>query len=220
MKLKTNKQTHSSVRSLFLFKRNKKAFKLVLTNLIGILLAVIILVATSYFFVKVGKLYFGEEGQKSEATLRRLSVDISEMEDNEAKIFSGFYLENNYYFNDYQQGTGIIKATGEKVLPPNKCLDNSCMCICEKEDCCDTEECTGKVSCILLGQGTDITIPRSEIHDNRDKIVQLHICKKNKNYIEIEMVTKDKTFEQFKDECKGKKVSGEYTLEIKDSPLS
>ncbi len=195
---------------------NKKAERTILANIIGIIVAIIIIGATIYIFAKAGSMILPKEGQKSEASLNRLGLKISELAANNAKNkadkMGGFFVERDYpiyFFNEnivtYPAGKDTATKHDQKINRPDTCLDRACVCSCKvKEKKNENSECT-EAKCYALKEnfkfkGADYFNTFFE----RQGSYNVWVCKKG-NYIEIsyEGAILGKSYDKFVKDCEG-----------------
>ncbi len=98
-----------------------------LTNIVGIIIAIIIIISTLYFFLKMGSLFMPDPGQKSKASLRRFGIMINEMKPGDYKEFT-LFLDEDYYMIGYM---------GKYFKKPSKCMQRNkdCLCVCDDNNC-------------------------------------------------------------------------------------
>lgn len=201
-----------------IFRKNKKAEEMMLKNIVGIVIAVLIIASTAiYIFGKGGDLIIPKPGQKSKASLTRLGLGINKLikagEEKGIVTVPAFFLDDDYFlitFNsdkepmNFDRGftlQGLSQVGEAQVQRPKKCLNKPCACVCMLH----TNEEKMKNACEYDSECYSLREDMS-FANNIEKIKgkglwNIYVCQNNKKIHLKKAFEKDKDLEEFEKEC-------------------
>jgi len=115
---------------------SKKAQEgLTLTQVIGIVMAVIAIIALTLLIVRLSKPFFGKQGyDATKNNFDELTGKVQEMLDNKQDLvverFFPYFIDKKYSVFGFEKNKDFITLkTGTKVFKPTFCTDKACLCL-------------------------------------------------------------------------------------------
>ncbi len=142
--------------------RSKRAFRLSLTETIGLVLVALIIVFTLGFWTKLYGIFYGSElDEYSEASFNRLTTKVQEMvsnpDENINEVTLVYYIKNGLSLRGFSAEENVIRDTclsNEDFHKPSLCgASKGCFCICDEEE----TVCKDDFRCVAIDGVTKIS---------------------------------------------------------------
>ena len=202
---------------------------LTLKQIIGIVLAIVVVISTFNLFSGLLGWFSGPPDEGTKVTYEKMFAAINALYDPKTKITECFlahgYIEPDYAIVGFPKSGGVEESCGaidDDVNRPRKCGMNSCLCVCnggygdiEDDDCAQSTSTCKQLSAKVTdletkydGEMVDMVLyGESCITGSDSKVIVGFKITKNNGKIEIYEVKNKKDFENKAWYPKGKPIS-------------